>query len=61
MARKSRKVHSLEMLPTVERKTAIYLRLSREDREKRGDSLENQRHIATEHLLTIAELGTPVI
>ncbi len=58
MARKSRKPQASAIQRIIEKKTAIYVRLSREDRENRGDSLENQKLIATEHLLGIAELGT---
>lgn len=62
MARKSRKLkEEPEINLTPDKKTAIYIRLSREDVGKKGDSLENQKHIALEYLLTIPELGTPVI
>ncbi len=62
MARKSRKhKEEPEIVLTIEKKTAIYIRLSREDVAKKGDSLENQKHIAMEYLLTIPELGMPII
>lgn len=61
MARKSRKNPPLEVAPAIERKTAIYVRLSREVVEKKGDSLENQKKICQQHLLTLPELGTAVI
>lgn len=62
MARKSRKPTNLQtILPIKEKKVAIYTRLSRDDKQKKGDSLENQKHIALEHLLTIPELGVPVL
>lgn len=61
MARKSRKNPTPEVAPAIDRKTAIYLRLSREDLQKKGDSLENQKKICQQHLLSLPELGTAVI
>ncbi len=63
MARKSRKTPVTEhiALPEVDRKTAIYLRISHDDKKKEQTSTENQRRIAEEYLLSIPELGTPII
>lgn len=61
MARKSRKNPPVEVATVQEKKVAIYVRLSREDLQKKGDSLENQKKIAMQHLLTIPELGVPVV
>lgn len=64
MPRKSRKPDNLpcpEAIPSIERKTAIYLRLSKEDKYRKNDSLENQRKITENHLLTLPELGTATI
>ncbi len=61
MARKSRKNPPIEVAPAKERRVAIYVRLSREDLQKKGDSLENQKKIAQQHLLTIPELGAATI
>lgn len=60
MARKSRK-NVDAIVPEKKRGVAVYLRLSREDIHKKGDSLENQRHIIEQHLLTLPELGTPTL
>lgn len=59
MARKSRKTEVIT--PILEKKSAIYVRLSQEDRLKKGDSLENQKEIALQHLMSIPELGMPLI
>lgn len=60
MARKSRKPERQVELTVNKRRTAVYTRLSREDVQKKGDSLVNQRHIIEQHLLTIPELGNPI-
>lgn len=61
MARKSRKNPTPEVAPAIERRTAIYVRLSREDVQKKGDSLENQKNICLQHLLSLPELGTSIV
>ncbi len=63
MARKSRKPQAVaeETKPEFEKKTAIYVRLSLDDKKKEQTSTENQRRIAEQHLLSIPELGTPVV
>lgn len=63
MARKSRKPQAMldTALQEVEKKVAIYIRLSHDDKNKEQTSTENQRRIAEQHLLSIPELGTPVV
>ncbi len=60
MARTSRKNKATQLSVTT-KKTALYIRLSREDEGKKSESLDNQRTIMEQHLLGIPELGTPTI
>ena len=53
MARKSRKHQALEELAYAEAlyiRTALYIRLSVEDRDKRGNSIETQKMVMENHL-----------